>query len=1352
MQDNIRKPINTDLRKDVPKYENSVMRSRSTKEVKYNGGGFGDLEDTSDIKHSYSFGSQKMNNMNNMGMNNNYRKERNSGVFSNGNHSPKYGAMKQNRFSQGDFQGQGFNPRVLQISPTNRGSSRPPTSPNSFSPNRSNSFGNYGGFGGYRFPHGNRSENMPKMQRPMSSPVHKWNTGLNQIKTEDFTINTPKKKSSAIDIIDPETNKKKEFNNIKKIIETSTAPASTTTTTTTATPKPSATPAVTVPESSTNGNETPVNDVVDTNNAPLETSQVLESDNTETAVESSDLEEEQVEVKSEVINNTTTVTTPSTSTPAQAQAPTANPENDNTNSNNGNNTKPISNNSSNNSNDENTNNSHNNHNNHNRNNNNQNQNSNNNQNNGNNNGHNEENNNRKSENKNKNQQKQKQLPQPPQPNIEEIINQRPLDDSKYENKQEIDTFDDVKYPENVDLPVVEEKYIKYTAAFINLFKELCPRKSIDVKFIYDSINNPPEKTKKTKEPKNKENKNNKKNKNNNNNDNNNNNKNQNERSNSQNKRQSKMGKRNESNQSSRRGMGRSFSRRQQQQQQELLPPVKPLEKSENAWKMIKPSEKNADDLEVKLRKVKGILNKLTLEKFNILADQIVDIGIKDEETLKGIIKEIFDKAIDEPNFGSLYAKLCQYINEELPKKQDWVNIKDTNNNVFRKLMLNRCQEEFESNKDNRWSDGDENEKPVSQMTDEEKLEYSKRQSERTKKKRRSLGNIRFIGELYMCQMITQKIIRFCFWTLFNQLKNPDEESVECLCFLFKTVGKKVENQFIAVEKGNNNLLEWSKEWKRYFNDITVLSKNKSFPSRMRFMLMDIIELRKNKWKSKDTGPKTIAEIHKEAEKELKEQEIQRNNSRSGSGRSNSSRSERRARRSESMRDSILLRNSKLDKGDLNSFGKLEHNGSVSNQFFGPQSGKNARNGKQGNNNGRENSIGTINRQATMSTVESPLRVHSLNIFDALNDDEHKSSEIVAEPSEIQKEEEVPKMNEEKAKKRIENTFKEYVSQRNLDEALLSIKEIGTDEHNKHLVRILIDKYSDAKSQEIDAATELIVELYKNKIISSDVILKEIEENAEFIEDMIFDIPGIYKFYGVFLSKLIGVEAITLKGLDEICEKMKNCMDVSRTGIPPAARLAGNVLGEYKKSISEEDFTKAINKNQINLKKYWYDHFNAVLMVQWINEHNLNSAWSNVKDYEELMKRIGVDSTTEEILNFIRSSFDQFTQSSEDFGSSIAQIIANDFVNKNLTENEKQKEYVQQNALPILNAFITKEESKTEVLKAIEPIFLKKKADAIFIEFVKILKEENFVNKTNIDNFIKQCQAPFKTKTLYKEIN
>jgi len=62
-----------------------------------------------------------------------------------------------------------------------------------------------------------------------------------------------------------------------------------------------------------------------------------------------------------------------------------------------------------------------------------------------------------------------------------------LNDNIYQNKMIIDTFDNVIYPKNVDLPIVQDKYIKYTANFIKLFKDYCPKKSIDIEFI--SVNN-----------------------------------------------------------------------------------------------------------------------------------------------------------------------------------------------------------------------------------------------------------------------------------------------------------------------------------------------------------------------------------------------------------------------------------------------------------------------------------------------------------------------------------------------------------------------------------------------------------------------------------------------------------------------------------------------------------------------------------------------------------------------------------------------------------------------------------------------------------------------------------------------
>ena len=55
-----------------------------------------------------------------------------------------------------------------------------------------------------------------------------------------------------------------------------------------------------------------------------------------------------------------------------------------------------------------------------------------------------------------------------------------------------------------------------------------------------------------------------------------------------------------------------------------------------------------------------------------------------------------------------------------------------------------------------------------------------------KLRRRSLGNIRFIGELYKIRMLTGKIMHECIKKLLIQ---TDEESLECLCTLVTNIGQ-----------------------------------------------------------------------------------------------------------------------------------------------------------------------------------------------------------------------------------------------------------------------------------------------------------------------------------------------------------------------------------------------------------------------------------------------------------------------------------------------------------------------------------------------------------------------------------
>ena len=89
-------------------------------------------------------------------------------------------------------------------------------------------------------------------------------------------------------------------------------------------------------------------------------------------------------------------------------------------------------------------------------------------------------------------------------------------------------------------------------------------------------------------------------------------------------------------------------------------------------------------------------------------------------------------------------------------------------------------------------DREEHEKKIKEAgSDEKELKKIKAQMEalEMKARRRSLGNIRFIGELYNLKMLTARIMHECVIKL---LAAPptDEESLESLCKLLTTVGKE----------------------------------------------------------------------------------------------------------------------------------------------------------------------------------------------------------------------------------------------------------------------------------------------------------------------------------------------------------------------------------------------------------------------------------------------------------------------------------------------------------------------------------------------------------------------------------
>ncbi|GFY90374.1 eukaryotic translation initiation factor 4G [Actinidia rufa] len=134
---------------------------------------------------------------------------------------------------------------------------------------------------------------------------------------------------------------------------------------------------------------------------------------------------------------------------------------------------------------------------------------------------------------------------------------------------------------------------------------------------------------------------------------------------------------------------------------------------------------------------------------------------------------------------------------------------------------------------------------------------SKERRRELQARRRMLGNIRLIGELYKNGMLTERIMHECINKLLGQYQNPDEEDIEALCKLMSTIGKIIDHP-----KAKEHI-------DTYFDMMARLSNNMKLSSGVRFMLKDAIDLRKNKWQQrrKVEGPKKIKEVHRDAGQE-----------------------------------------------------------------------------------------------------------------------------------------------------------------------------------------------------------------------------------------------------------------------------------------------------------------------------------------------------------------------------------------------------------------------------------------------------------------------------------------------------
>jgi translation initiation factor 4G len=205
--------------------------------------------------------------------------------------------------------------------------------------------------------------------------------------------------------------------------------------------------------------------------------------------------------------------------------------------------------------------------------------------------------------------------------------------------------------------------------------------------------------------------------------------------------------------------------------------------------------------------------------------------------LKDVVNCVFEKALAEAPFCPTYAKFCYTVSSRKTLADDEKFKENGQVQTFKRLLLNQCQKEF----------GKHDSYQVDTKIDDAAREVQKK---------RLLGTIRFVGDLYINKMATARIIKECLNTLLGDI--PNEQDIEVCCQLLETCGKHIDGS-------DPNLLP------RYFSTLKLWSSSGDLGicTRIRFKMKDIIELRQKKWKARIEKVKAvkIGEIHKQDQKD-----------------------------------------------------------------------------------------------------------------------------------------------------------------------------------------------------------------------------------------------------------------------------------------------------------------------------------------------------------------------------------------------------------------------------------------------------------------------------------------------------
>ncbi|XP_065655366.1 uncharacterized protein LOC136081661 isoform X3 [Hydra vulgaris] len=596
--------------------------------------------------------------------------------------------------------------------------------------------------------------------------------------------------------------------------------------------------------------------------------------------------------------------------------------------------------------------------------------------------------------------------------------------------------------------------------------------------------------------------------------------------------------------------------------------------SDNPWVRTSVLTNRLSDEEKEIfelaRSIRGILNKLTPQKLISLLDKMKQLNIDTKEKLEIAIDLIFEKAVSEPVYSVAYANLCHRLIDCF--KQPMTDTSTPNGTItFRRILLNKCQKEF--NKDSSDEKLLEDKSRTFDTEAESKLRKADLDKREIMNRRRMLGNIRFIGELFKLKMISENIIHDCVIKLLKCEKvESAEDQLECLCKLLATISKDFDHPKAKLRVD------------QYFAQMSKIIDRKKISTRIKFAIKDIIDLRSCNWipRKDDSNPKTIDQIHKEAKYEEKEMKKMRQQDKM--------RPKERGSQRKNISENISLGpggfRSSWSRGasggnSISSSGAPASVESVQNRQTNrydvlseqiAPSGFDSKRGSRGLNtsqtsggkSSRVDCSAAIRAVQDITSIKNQFSKHSQNGCDSPRSSAQTPVEMMDAASDIDST--VIKISEEDMRKKTKSTINEYLSIRDTNEAITCLKEVNCSYLYYLFVEEAITIVIEIKSEERKSIGALLHDMIIKNVITVDQLCKGLASIVQNAPNYAVGIPHFYKYLGEVIGPMVYDGAVPLNRVKDTLEplvKPNKAGDVMAEALSVAVQIAGK-----EESVSE----------------------------------------------------------------------------------------------------------------------------------------------------------------------------------------